>query len=97
MCALWKEQSSPWKGSCCDLPCKNRTHSTVNNAGGSKPVVICIFASSPTFHTIKHWRKKQVNKPICKLAQARVNSVYLEGTISHNEGRASTPACYLLL
>ena len=24
-------------------------------------------------------------------------SVYLEGTRSHNEGRVSTPACYLLL
>ena len=24
-------------------------------------------------------------------------SVYLEGTTTHNEGRVSTPACYLLL
>ena len=40
------------------------------------------------FSVQKLWPERQVNKPICKLAQAYI-SVCLQGTRSHKEGRMS--------
>ncbi|CAI8027113.1 hypothetical protein GBAR_LOCUS15519 [Geodia barretti] len=43
------------------------------------------------------------SRPFLSLRKMRMRlygsacSVYLEGTRSHNEGRVSTPTCYLLL
>ena len=42
-------------------------------------------------------KKYCVLKLWCDPKTKSTSSVYLQGTINHNEGRVSTPACYLLL
>ena len=72
-----------------NIPLHRSTSKTTYSASGIGQKVCGVFSETAGFESYGVMQKRTSSVSTC--------SVYLEGIRSHNDGRVSTPACYLLL